>query len=565
MPAWYNSASQLLFANQSILGKSLKIHWTTISLLSIISITIFVRCNSNPPPVSPTDTALPPLTSDDVVENNKGSQNFSSNSNSVDQPQGVDVIVFDITGGPVDFCDRLTLSLTEAQATYVLESCKNDSITGNLRNADIGTIEAWYKNLAGFSLSQERNLDSDDYLVSNITFSGAGSLTPNETQQQVIIDWLNGLFIRLRPQQVSASDTVSGAASADIGLCPEITRPAPIVANFGDPTLITLITPDTQSRCDVALETPPFGRFVARNGYLFYPTFNAEVQTIQVVRIGIDGIQQELEFTTIPINDTSRFSFTVSNDGNKIAWGHTNINADSTPHNSIHDAWLANIDGSEQQRLLNSVESPGTSFLEFIRFSLDQNTLYFALQPEGLRGSIFDFSGRYNSLYRVTRNDQLVQLIYNCPFPENAFCIGDVSHDASTFVYVDKVSQMINIVGTEGNPLARVEPPANNFIGQAVFSPQGTIAFISADLTEANEDTPARPNPGYITLIAPPYTTAANPILIDNSVATLWEWLDDNNLLYGAMDEFGNIGTNLVTRQGQVVPLSPNFALAILQ
>jgi hypothetical protein len=48
-------------------------------------------------------------------------------------------------------------------------------------------------------------------------------------------------------------------------------------------------------------------------------------------------------------------------------------------------------------------------------------------------------------------------------------------------------------------------------------------------------------------------------------VTTTWEWLDENRLLYGAMDEAANIGTALVTLDGQSSNLSPNFALTVLR
>ena len=42
-------------------------------------------------------------------------------------------------------------------------------------------------------------------------------------------------------------------------------------------------------------------------------------------------------------------------------------------------------------------------------------------------------------------------------------------------------------------------------------------------------------------------------------------WLDENHLAYGALDETGNLGTAVVTLDGQVTQLSPNFALGVLR
>ena len=73
------------------------------------------------------------------------------------------------------------------------------------------------------------------------------------------------------------------------------------------------------------------------------------------------------------------------------------------------------------------------------------------------------------------------------------------------------------------------------------------------------------PEPGYISLAAPPYTDSATTLLADNSIATLWEWLDQNHLAYGSLDDSGNLGTAIITLDGQVTEISANFALAVLR
>jgi hypothetical protein len=88
---------------------------------------------------------------------------------------------------------------------------------------------------------------------------------------------------------------------------------------------------------------------------------------------------------------------------------------------------------------------------------------------------------------------------------------------------------------------------------------------VSAKLTQQDKDKPPLPNPGTISLVEPPYTGQPRVLVSDNTVATLWEWLDATRLAYGAMDEFGNVGTAIVTTEGQVTPISPNYALAVLR
>jgi hypothetical protein len=66
-------------------------------------------------------------------------------------------------------------------------------------------------------------------------------------------------------------------------------------------------------------------------------------------------------------------------------------------------------------------------------------------------------------------------------------------------------------------------------------------------------------------LIEPPYTGEARILLTDNTVAAIWDWLDENRLAYGPINEAGDIGTGLITLDGGLTQVSPSFALAVLR
>ncbi|MDX1522360.1 MAG: hypothetical protein R3264_12095 [Anaerolineae bacterium] len=476
------------------------------------------------------------------------------------------VITFTLSGGIVGFCDTLTI---DAGGGYALQTCIGEEpLTGTLRENDLASLEAWHNNLSDFSLSIEQAVDQPDSLNSELTFNGRGDIKADETQQQIILDWVNGVLIRLRPQPVAGPPTTLPAGIAGIdedGLCPNIARPAVIVANFADQNLLTLLDPAGQERCDVPLEQPPFGRIVPNNGNLYYPVFDKAAQTLAVGRLGPDGVFEPLDFTAVSMTEFKPYHFALSQDGSKIAWATTAILFENDPPVSRTDLWLANTDGSEQVQVLSAFESPGTVFIEPVRFSLDQTSFFLAVQPGAIDGAVFGFSGRYNSLYRIDGFQAELQLIYACDLPENALCIGDVSADGSTFVYVEGEGKTVNLIGTEGNPLGQFSPPATDFVGQAVFGPTGTLAFISATLVESPDSDIPLPRPGYISLIESPYTGDPQTVLTDDRVATLWGWIDADRLAMGSIDEFGNIGTAVVTVDGQVTELSSNFALAILR
>jgi hypothetical protein len=121
------------------------------------------------------------------------------------------------------------------------------------------------------------------------------------------------------------------------------------------------------------------------------------------------------------------------------------------------------------------------------------------------------------------------------------------------------------VLGSDGQIISTLTWPATDYIGSPVFGPGGNLAFVSATLTQAGEQALPRPNPGAISLAAPPYTGEIQTVLSDNRTVTAWEWLDENRLIYGVMAENGNIGAALITLDGQQFDLSPGPALAVLR
>ncbi len=472
-----------------------------------------------------------------------------------------EALIFNLSGGVIGFCDRLDLSQT---GDYNLNSCGQE-FSGTLEPADLETLQNWLESLAGFSFSFEDTAEGSDNLVAELQFNGQGTEEADETQRQIIFDWVNGLLLRLRPQPTPPPAEEAPPIGPE-GLCPEIQRPAILVADYENPSNLILIDPDSQASCDILLPRPPFGRILTAAGNIYYPAFDPEAETLTIVQLSPGGERAPLTFTTVPMGQFGPFNFVLSGDGRKIAWAQTLIDFEVEPPVYRNSLWIANIDGSDQATLLDQAEAGEARYVELIRFSQDNQILDYALQPDGLGGDIFSFSGRFDNVYRVLAAGGEPQLLFVCP-PENRICVGDVSPDGNFLTYSQPGEGMVQVLNTGGGLVNSLPAPATDFVGPAIFGPAGNLAFISASLSqpeESTEDLP-QPNPGYLNFIRPPYTGQPDTLLVDNSVAAIWEWLDGDRLAYGPMDEAGNVGTAIVTVTGQVTELSPNFALAVLR
>jgi hypothetical protein len=468
------------------------------------------------------------------------------------------VLNFKLSGGIVGFCDDLTLDTT---GNYVLRrACAQPAeIGGPLMAEDFASLNSWAQNLASFQFKTE---DNPDNMAMELVFTGQGSTQADPAQQQVILDWANSLLVRIRPQAVAPPPTPEPLVIGPEGLCPDIKRPAVLVIDFERPGGVVMIDPAAQAACNFQLNEPSYGRIATAAGNIYYAVYDLAAKTVTVWQLTPAGQQMPLLFTTVDMEEFGPFNFTVSADGSKIAWARAVINMESDPPVYRNDLWVANIDGSGQVTLLDQAEQE-RSYVEPVRFSPDLNTLYYALQLDGLGGMLFSFAGRYNSVLAVPVSGGEPRVLFTCP-EDQPICIGDIALDGSALAYVQP-GQGVVVLGSDGQPIATVTPPVTGYIGSPVFGPTGNLAFVSATLAQSDEQATPRPNPGAINLVAPPYTGEVKTILSDNTVIMAWEWLDENRLLYGAMDEAANIGTALVTLDGQSSNLSPNFALTVLR
>jgi len=122
------------------------------------------------------------------------------------------------------------------------------------------------------------------------------------------------------------------------------------------------------------------------------------------------------------------------------------------------------------------------------------------------------------------------------------------------------------VLNREGGLINTLVLPAKDYVERTAFAPNGNMAFLSASLVQAADGEPPQPNPGYISFVAPPYTEQPQTLLSDNSVGTMRGWLDDNRLIFGALDQDGTMSTAVIDTSGQIIQLpTSNMAVGVLK
>jgi hypothetical protein len=329
--------------------------------------------------------------------------------------------------------------------------------------------------------------------------------------------------------------------------------------NLDNPATLIILDLATQTTCNIALRQAAAGRIVAVAGSIFYPIFDSEAKTVTVWQLNARGEQNPLAFTAIPMEVPGPYDFMVSDDGIKIAWGYTQVNVEGNPPAYTSSLWLANIDGAAQTAVLDQAINNEQRFVAPVRFSPGGDTFYYALQPD-IGGPIL--GGRFDMLYSVPVAGGQSRLFYACP-AENPGCIAGLSPDTNMLAVMQPAAGVMQLLNRDGALINSLPLPATDYTERAAFSPAGNLAFVTATLTQSNQDAPPLPNPGYISLLTPPYAGPSQTLLADNTISTLLGWLDDNRLTFGVIDTEGNTGASLLTLDGQITPLLSDTQVAV--
>jgi hypothetical protein len=509
-----------------------------------------------PPTVTP--TTVPPPEPTPTVPPTPANLETETATQPEDEVAGEMVISFSVAGGIAGLCDALQI---KSNGEYRLTVCDEDVAAGILEQSDVDSVRAWYENLASFEYSFEDNPGGPDSLATGLVFTGQGELEADELQQQVILDWVSSLAVQLRPKPDVEPPTPVPVAVGPDGLCPDVGRPAVLTVNYDNPSILSLIDPDSQAACEIALNQPPVGRIATSSGSIFYPVFDLAAREMTVWQLDPEGKQTPLTFTSIPAAEPGPFDYIVSEDGTKIAWAQTLVELEAESPNYQNNLWVADLDGGNRVSILDQIENSEQRFAVPVRLSPDSRNLYYALQPD-IGGPVL--SGRYDTLYSVPASGGQAEPIHLCP-EDNPVCIGGLSLDGTTFTVVQPVEGTIEVLGIDGSLINTLPLPATDYIERSSFGPGGDIALVTATLSQADEDAPPLPSPGYISLVVAPYTDQPLTLLSDSTIGTLRGWLDESRLAFGTIDPAGNVATSIITIGGQVSDLSSDIAVGVFR
>ena len=314
-----------------------------------------------------------------------------------------------------------------------------------------------------------------------------------------------------------------------IGLCPEVPRPAVLLSLPGEGNLIT--NPISGESCTTSLGEGLVGPFQAAGDDLYFTVTDGEQLALK--RLAKDGSQELLSFTAVHQDDALLgHSFAVSADGSRVAWAATSAGPDFSgqPESNM---WVSDSDGSNVVMPLPPLlsESEGMrQALTPVRFSADNSTLYYTLQPVGLGGAWSSFVGRYDNLYALRLNtDADPALIYDCQNDHIVLCIGDfyeVENQVANLAYVDGLNvAILNGFGETVNTISL----NHDYVGYPTFGPGGELTFYGADLSDSPEAS-LQPELGAIYRLAPP--TAPHELLASAPELSIPQsWLDDTHVV----------------------------------
>lgn len=468
-------------------------------------------------------------------------------------------VQFGANGGIAGFCDSLAVA---ADGAYTFaRPCRDQALSGTLSGADLNSLQSWVKSLADFTLTLEDNPGGPDNLTTTLIFNGQGQVEADEMQRRVILDWVTGLAVRLDAQQANLPAPAEPVAVQP--LCPDVPRPAVVTADFENPNLLVITDPTSLARCELTLSRLPAGRIAAAAGSLFYPTYDPETETVVVLQITPAGEQIPLDFTEISAEVQGPADFAVSEDGSAIAWSRTTVDFEVDPPLYTNSLWIAKIDGSQPVAIFDQVQNENGRFVTPVRFSADGSRLYYALQvdiPELV------LSGRFDSLYAVPVGGGEAEELFSCEAAAIVpFCIGGLADDGQTLAILKPESGVFEVMDAAGTVISSVPLPATDYVDRAVFAPNGSLAFVTAALTQADEEAAPVPDPGYLTVLPAPYQGQAQTLLSDGSVGAVWDWLDETHLAYGVLADEGRMNTAVVSLDGTTSETLPNVAVTILK
>lgn len=431
---------------------------------------------------------------------------------------------------------------------------------GWLETAEWQQLEDWLRTSAPLYLE-----DGTSSLL------GQGTQEMGAAEQEALAAWAQAVATRLAPAEaaliVTATDEAPTAPPPveEAALCPDVPRPAVVFFTQDQDYLITDVL--SGASCETTLDSDSLGRFQATGDAIYYAVL--ENAQLVVKRLAQAGDASLLSFTAVEqVDALLHYGFVVSSDGSHIAWSAASAGPDyaAIPTSNM---WVSSIEGGDVVAPLPELQSAQEDGLSQalvpVRFSEDNSTLYYTIQPIGLGGMWSSFVGRYQNLYTLRLNTEAEPtLIFDCAHHDASLCLGDfyeIQGQVSTLAYVD--DKAVVIVNGQGDVLNTIALD-DDYVGFPTFGPGGELVFYGADLSQG-PDASILPEQGTLYRVAPPTASpevlaSAQGLLLPNA------WLDAGHVVVGYSSGGENWGAAVVSLDGSlsILQSEPNASFAVV-
>jgi hypothetical protein len=245
--------------------------------------------------------------------------------------------------------------------------------------------------------------------------------------------------------------------------------------------------------------------------------------------------------TNTSIGKSGLYDFAVAESGENLVWTYTDPQPiDDNSMGYVRSMYGSPAIGPIDQRPSVEImhdffsESPsGAGILRPRNLSMDEDLVYYSLEPVGLGRTWPEPLGRFSSLYTIDISwTSSPELVFDCG--KEYWCISDFSEEYD--LLISMLDSAINIIELSSSELINEvqAPESHPLVRQAMIGPDGTIAVLGVTMGENGIGEPPEGAAIYIL----PTNYQAEPILVleDAGMLNLIGWAGPGLLLVDGND-----------------------------